>query len=456
MSIASKVSETLFKDIDTLSLVYFRICFSGIMLWEVERYFLSGWIKKYWITPEFNFTYFGFSWIQPWPGNGMYYHFALLGGLCILMMIGLWYRVSAILFFFGVTYVFLLDQANYLNHFYLICLLSFLMIFIPAHHAFSLDSRRNPKLLHNTVPAWTLWLLRAQLGIVYFYGGVAKLSEDWLLGEPMRARLLSYESHPYVGSLFTQEWMVYFISYGGLLFDLFIVPLLLWHKTRWWAFAAMLFFHLTNAWMYHIGIFPWLGIATSLLFFPPHWPRQVLAFLKKQTWHPIRSMRKPPKIQGQKALIAWGIGIYMLFQILIPLRHFLYPGNVSWTEEGHLFAWHMKLRNKYGEITFHASDPKTKQSWAIDPKDYLSERQARKMATRPEMILQFSHYIAQKEEARLKRPVEIRAHAFIGLNARRPQLLIDPSVDLTQQTSSLLPASWILPLEVPFQSSRPL
>lgn len=451
MSFTSKISTSLFKEVDIASLVYFRICFAGIMLWEVERYFVSGWIKKYWIDPEFNFGYFGFEWVQPWAGNGMYYHFAGLGVLCVLMMIGLWYRLSAILFFFGFTYVFLLDQANYLNHFYLICLFSFLMIFIPSHRAFSLDAQRNPTLFRDTLPVWNLWLLRGQMGVVYFYGGIAKLNEDWLRGEPMRSWLVDYQSNPYVGKLFAQEWMVYFLSYGGIFFDLFIVPFLLWRKTRMLALAAALFFHLSNAWMYNIGIFPWFGIASTLLFFPPEWPRQVIAKFKKLEWVPVAipSQSKSNGLSGKRLFIVWAIGIYTAFQVLIPLRHFLYPGNVSWTEEGHLFAWHMKLRDKYGNISFMGTDPETQESWTINPREYLSSRQYRKMKVRPEMILQFSHYVAQKEEERRNRPVQVRVHVTASLNSRKSQLMLDPTVDLSKESSTLLSASWILPLKSP-------
>ena len=43
----------------------------------------------------------------------------------------------------------------------------------------------------------------------------------------------------------------------------------------------------------------------------------------------------------------------------MPLRHFLYPGDPSWTEEGHNLAWHMRLRSKSGTIALFASDPRS-------------------------------------------------------------------------------------------------
>jgi len=152
---------------------------------------------------------------------------------------------------------------------YLVSILSFLLILIPCHRSFSLDALINPKSRSQFVPAWSLWLLRAQIGIPYFYGGLAKLNPDWLRGEPMRTWLAELTSIPLVGQFLTEEWVVYLFSYGGLGFDLLIIPLLLFRKTRVIAFVASVMFHLTNAYIFNIGIFPWLMIPATLIFFPP-------------------------------------------------------------------------------------------------------------------------------------------------------------------------------------------
>ena len=200
MTILGSLRKRFFEPVDIASLVYFRVAFGVIMLWEVWRYFDHGWIARYWIRPTLHFTYYGFDWVHPWPASGMYLHWVALGALAILITLGLWYRISATLFFLGFTYTFLLEQARYLNHFYLICLISFLMIFIPAHRAASLDARWRPSLRSQTAPAWALWLLRGQIGIVYFYGGVAKLNADWGRAEPFRTWLARRTDFPVIGS----------------------------------------------------------------------------------------------------------------------------------------------------------------------------------------------------------------------------------------------------------------
>ena len=188
---------------------------------------------------------------------------------------GLFYRLAAALFFLGITYVFLLDTAMFQNHLYLISLLSFLMIFVPAHRAFSLDAWRRPALGSDTVPAWALWLLRFQIAVPYFYGGLAKLNYDWLVrAQPMTVWMAEGTEGSW-GRPLHAAWGPYVLSWGGVLFDLLIVPALLWRRTRIPALLLAVTFHLTNSQLFTIGVFPWLMIAATLLFLEPTWPRRV-------------------------------------------------------------------------------------------------------------------------------------------------------------------------------------
>src|SRR5215207_2972290 len=260
-----RMCAALFNPVDISFLVFFRILFGGIMLWETYRYFTYGWITRYYIEPAVNFTYYGFSWVKPWPGRGMYIHFFVLGLAAACVMVGFLYRIAAPIFFIAFTYFFLLDQTRYLNHFYLVCLISFLMCFLPAARAFSVDALLRRKIRSDVVPAWTLWLLRAQVGIPYFYGGIAKLNSDWIQGgEPMRSWLRPLTRMAGGSPIFTADWVVYSFVIGGLLLDLLVVPLLLWRGTRLFAFAASVVFNLINAVIFDIGIFPWLMLGAQI------------------------------------------------------------------------------------------------------------------------------------------------------------------------------------------------
>ena len=454
-----RVCAALFEPVDISFLVFFRILFGGILLWEVYRYFTHGWITRYFVEPAVTFTYYGFGWVKPWPGRGMYIHFFVLGLAAACVMAGFLYRIAAPVLFLAFTYFFLLDQTRYLNHFYLVCLVSFLMCFLPAERAFSIDALLRRKIRSDVVPAWTLWLLRAQVGIPYVYGGLAKLNSDWIHGgEPMRIWLSPLTRAPGFGHLFASDWVVYSFVIGGLLIDLLVVPLLLWRRTRLFAFAGAVVFNLINAVIFEIGIFPWLMLGALLIYFPPDLLRRFArAFMSPgegfldapQAAIRPRSSRT---LSGSQKLIVGLLAAYLAVQLILPLRHYVYPGNVSWTEEGHNFAWHMKLRTKSGEAVFTVTHPRTGQTWTIKPEDQLESHQVTKMATKPDLILLFGHHLAEQKRREGYDDVEVRARAMVSLNGRQPQLLIDPNVDLTKERVSLLPARWIVPLTTPLGS----
>jgi hypothetical protein len=462
-SVLRRLCVALFEPVDISFLVFFRVLFGGIMLWEVYRYFSNGWIRRYYIEPAVTFTYYGFSWVKPWPGWGMYVHFFVLGLAAACVMVGFLYRIAAPVFFLTFTYAFLLDQTRYLNHLYLICLIGFLLCFVPAERAFSVDALLRPNIRSAVAPAWTLWLLRIQVGIPYFFGGIAKLNSDWIHGgEPMRTWLRPLTKVSGGSSIFTADWLVYGFVIGGLMLDLLVVPLLLWRRTRPFALVGAILFNLTNATIFDIGIFPWLMLGALLIYFPPDLMRRFArAFMssgeesedEKPSPAPASTTveRSRSLSTSQKRVVAL-LAAYLAVQLILPLRHYLYPGNVSWTEEGHNFSWHMKLRTKVGEAVFTVTHPQSGQTWIIKPEDYLESHQLTKVITKPDLILLFGHYLAEEKRREGYENVEVRARVMASLNGREPQLLIDPTVDLAKEEVSLLPARWIVPLTKPLRS----
>jgi vitamin K-dependent gamma-carboxylase len=450
---AGRLLERLFAPIDSASLVVFRVAFGAILFWEVTRYFSKGWIPKYWIQPAFHFTYPGFYWVQPWPGMGMYVHMAALGVLAAMIAAGAFYRLTTILFFLGFTYTFLLEHTLYLNHLYFVSLVSFLMIFVPAHRAWSVDARLGRVPATNVIPAWPLWLLRGQLGIVYFYAGIAKLNSDWFRGEPLRSWLAEKAATPGVGWIFERPETFYFLSWGGLAFDLFIVPFLLWRRARVPAFLAAVFFHLMNVWFFNIGIFPWFSIAMTTLFFSPDWPRRLWQKMRassestQPTVNRAASLRTGTGNRGSflhERRITGLLVVYFAFQLLIPLRHWLYPGDVTWTEEGHAFSWRMKLRSKSGDAVFVVTNPATRESWQESPDAYLEPWQIPQMIKRPELIRQFAHHLRARKEKEIGAPVEVRVHTAVRLNDHPPAPIVDPDVDLSREPYRIGSAPWII------------
>ena len=467
-NVLRRVCLALFSPVDISFLVFFRIVFGAIMLWEVYRYFTHGWITRYFVEPALTFTYYGFSWVKPWPGRGMYIHFLVLGVAAACVTVGFLYRFAAPVFFLGFTYFFLLDQTRYLNHIYLVCLISLLMCFLPAERAFSVDALLHRRIRSDVVPAWTLWLLRSQIGIPYLYGGIAKLNSDWIHGEPMRTWLHPFTSTLGLENSFKGDLFVYFFVIGGLLLDLLVVPLLLWRRTRLFALVGAIAFNLINAVIFEIGIFPWLMLGALFIFFPPDLMRRfVRAFtspgedladgeqsVSRRVGIASGESGQPASLLPSQKLVAGLLAAYLVIQLLFPLRHYLYPGDVSWTEEGHNFAWHMKLRTKAGDAVFTVTDPASGQTWTIKPEDYVKPHQLR-MITKPELLLQFARYLEEEKRREGYGDVEVRARVLVSLNGRAPQLLVDPNLDLTREQASLLPANWIVPLTTPLERQQP-
>jgi hypothetical protein len=444
----AKLRASAFAPVDISSLVCFRMAFGLLMVGHIWSYFSRHWIAEFWIEPRFLFKYYGFSWVHPWPGDGLYIHWAAMGLFALFIAAGFLYRASAALFFVSYTYFFLLDQTRYQNHTYLICLFSFLLIFLPANRSLSVDAWLKPQSHSATTPAWTLWLLRAQMGIVYFYGGIAKISPDWLHGEPMGMLMGHRIDFPIIGRFFREEWAVNTMSYGALLLDLFIVPLLLWRRTRVAAFCAAIVFHLMNARLFSIGVFPWLAIVGTTLFLSPSWPRRVLSIFRAGTTLVSAADAKLPSQRKQLVVLSLAT-TYLAFQILFPLCPFLSPAGSEWTYMQHRFSWRMMLRYQSMHGYFYVTDPNIGTTYRINPLQFLTPSQGARIYWQPDMVVQFAHYLATVMPRAGPRPLKVEARIFVSINGRRPELFVDPNVDLAAEPRALLRPRWLLQTHEP-------
>ena len=431
-SLDSQKPKAWNTSVDNSFLVLLRISWGACLIWQIWWYFSSDLIRTYYIDPPFHFTWLYFDWVKPWPDEWMYLHFFVLLTAAICILLGFYYRWASIVFFVGYTHVFLIDKCWYLNHYYLISLLSFVMIFLPAARRFSLDSWRRPEIRTNIAPAWTLWMLRAQIGIPYFFGGVAKLNADWLRGEPMRTWLAASTDFPVIGGWFTEEWCVYLIAYSGILIDLMAVPCLLWKRTRPWALTVLLLFHLMNSQLFQIGVFPWMMIALTLICFvdPTRW-RRLLPTIAS----PAPSLRIP----------RWAAVVLIVFlvgQVVVPCRHWLYPGNVAFTREGHFFSWRMKLNRRSVKSQFTTAVPGSDQRLPISLIPYVMGYQEKKIRD-PDMILHLAHHISDRISVGNERQ-PVFADVTVRLNGRPPaDLTSDPAINLANVPRAIGHAAWI-------------
>lgn len=442
---------------DLASLAVFRALFGLLLAGAMVRFLAKDWVRELYTGPKFHFTYPGFEWIRPWPEALMHAHFVLLALLALGVAAGCFYRVCTVLFFLGFTYVELIDQSVYLNHYYLISLISGIMVFLPANRAWSIDAWRKPAIRMDAVPAWGLNLLRFQIGVVYVFAGLAKLNADWLLrAEPLRIWLTARSDLPGIGPMLDEAWVAYAASWFGAVFDLSAVALLLCRRTRRAGYALLVIFHVATWILFKIGIFPWVMIVAATVFFPPEWPRTWLsrftAFLSKQRHAEAWARRVhsavtiPPELRvlpcRKTCLLLLPLGLYSVIQLGLPIRPYFTAQPSGWTGDGFNCAWRVMLVEKTGYAEFHAFDPATGERWTLPVKKYLTPRQEVMMAQDPYLIRAMARKFAEDLRKAGFPRIQIKVDAFATLNGRPSRRLVDPEADLAGVQSG----EWILPL----------
>lgn len=420
----------LSRPVDAASLHAFRRLFALLMLASVIRFAARGWIAQIYIDPELHFPFWGLSFLRPWPGPGMYIHFAALALAALALLLARDPRRPALVFLALFTWIELLEQTAYLNHYYLVTLLALLLAFVPPAD-------------RSVAPRWTLLALRLQVALVYVFAGLAKLRPDWLLhGQPLRTWLTAHGDFPLLGPLFLRPDIALAMSWAGAAFDLTAPFLLLHPRTRTLALIAVVAFHTLTGLLFPIGMFPWIMVCGALLLLPPDWPRRLARRLGRRA--PVTAVTVPPTLLSRVGLTL--LALHFALQLLLPLRRHLYATDVGWTEEGFRYAWHVMLVEKTGMVTYSVHDPATGRTILVHPEDRLTIQQAKQMAIAPDLILQHAHRIAAEFAARGQPDVEVRADAWVAYNGRPSARLIDPTVDLARVRDDLSPRTWLLPV----------
>lgn len=446
------LAKHVFQQVDASGLAAFRVLIGLTFALSAGRALANGWVDRFFVAPETMLSFWGFEWIKPAAPWAMHAIFVAIVVLGLLVAAGAFYRVAAATMFVAFTYVELLDVSNYLNHYYLLSLLSLLMVFLPLHRFGSVDAwlsaRRSGKPGSVTVSAWVVYLLMFQVGTVYVYAGLAKFNSDWLLhAQPLNIWLSARTDTPLIGSLLDEVWVAYAFSWAGFLHDILIVPALLWARTRVWAFAALVAFHTFTGLLFNIGLFPVIMVCAATIFLQPNWPRAVWRRLRRQGVAAETTMGPETNSNGAK-LHPWvvaGVAVWCAVQVLVPLRAHLYGGNVAWHEQGMRWSWRVMVREKNGVVSYRVRVPGRATDRRVEPSQYLTDHQEREMSGQPDLIVQLAHRIAKDFAAKGHNGVEVRVDAWVSLNGRRARRLIDPDVDLTTVILGLATAPWILP-----------
>jgi vitamin K-dependent gamma-carboxylase len=331
----------LSRPVDAASLHAFRRLFGLLMFVSVIRFAARGWIADIYIDPPIHFPFWGLEWLRPWPGVGMYIHFAALALAALALALARSPRLPALVFFALFTHVELLEQTAYLNHYYLVSLLALLLAFAPAFD-------------RPLAPRWILWSLRLQVGLVYVFAGLAKLRGDWLIdAQPLRTWLAGHADFPLLG------------------------PLLRPPRGR------------PRDELGRRRLRPVRPVPAAPPAHPPvRVPRRASASTRspaccsrsacsRGSWRaapsccsrrpgrassrassaPHLSLRTAPHPASAPLASASPRSPSTSRPAAVPLRHHLYPGDVGWTEEGFRYAWHVMLVEKTGMVTYRVRDP---------------------------------------------------------------------------------------------------
>jgi len=444
--------ETLGRRVDASALAFFRILWGALMAWEGFRKLAK--VEGIYSPEYFHFHYSLFPFVEPLPEVWMMAVEAwVLIGAALCMGLGVGFRTAALVFTVLYAHFFLIDKVYYNNHFYLTILMNGLLAFTAADRMWSVRAwreRRRGAARDETVPLWNLALLRGQVIVLYFFGGIAKLNSDWIHGEPVRFWFRNIEPPVWpLSEWVLQGWFVNLVCYGGIALDLSAGFLLLHRVGFWLVVPALIGFHATNSQLFQIGIFPYLGVGMIALFFAPHWPRKVWNAVAERVGRETLPRPDAPRPGLASPGATAAVVGYLAFQALWPLRIVFYEGNPGWHEVGHSFSWRMMLRHKDGYLKFLFDPPEAER--LLEQTEELPRTapvHVRKMVTHPHLILQYVHALDATFE-KLGRPdVDIRVIAVASLDGRPYQLLIDPTADLTEASWGWFEVpDWIVPLE---------
>jgi hypothetical protein len=443
-----QISKYLSTQTEAAPLAVFRILFGTMMFLSIVRFWFKGWIDKLYIEPQFFFSYYGFEWVKP-LGVFTYFIFAICGLAALLVAAGYKYRTAIIIFFLSFTYIELMDKTTYLNHYYFVSILSFLLIFLPANAYFSLDAYRDPKSRFQRIPRWCIDSVKMLLFIVYFYAGLAKLNSDWLFkAMPLKIWLPSNYDLPLLGNLLEQEWVLYVFSWSGMIYDLSIPFLLLYKPTRTFAFVLVVIFHLLTRILFPIGMFPYIMIVSALVFLDSGFHHRILNFISNIFSWPKKVFDNGLNFHfsatGKKISI-YVLTVFFAIQFLFPWRYFLYPGELFWTEEGYRFSWRVMLMEKAGYAQFKIVDAESGKRFYVDNSDFLTAFQEKQMATQPDFIIEYAHYLAEHFRKDGHKNIEVYVESYVALNGRTSAPYINPEINLLTLRDSFKPKKNILP-----------
>jgi len=432
-----KLAARLRRPISNAFLTVFRVFFG---IWMVIRcvWYIVSQDVRYVEHTQILFSYRGWEWVPHAPAGWFIVLMWISMFSAVGIALGIFTRFSSFVFLMTFGYFFIVDAAAWGNMDYLFSLLAFILLLVPSGARGSWDAWHKGRHL-DSVPAWTLYLLRFQIGAVYFYAGLIKCTPDWLLrASPIDIFLSTENKIAVLQPLFETPLVVHAFAYGGCFFDLFIVPLLLWPRSRRWAMALVVFFHTFNMVVLGLGnVTVFMLLATLLVFSEPDLFEAVVSRLE-------HFLKTAVGIIPGPSWMGFIAAAFVVAQALIPLRHLAYPGDARWNGDGQNFSWWMRSIHMKVDSKFYAEyDGKRVR---LNPLETIAKEQSA-MGKDPDMMAQYARFVASRLRAEGHQDVKVMVESMASLNGRPTQRFVRENVDLAALSADFVPADIVVPLD---------
>lgn len=359
-------------------------------------------------TFVFHYPYFG--WVDAYSHELIYALTAISVASALGLALGLWSRLSALVFMLAFGYLFLIDMSFYNNHYYLWCIFAFLFALNPDNGLSIIDLWRGQRERETDLRGYLPFAL--VVSIVYLYGGLVKVNPDWLQGYPMRMMAASRQWP-------APDFIGYFMSYAGIIFDVGMAFALWRYARAWWLLLPYFGFHISNYFIFNIGEFPFVMLAAIFVYLP---------FQNR----PLAQLWQSAQFAGWRR---WTYSLFFGFQILFPLRSWLVSGNVAWHRQGYFFSWRMMLNNHQATyFQFLVDIPEQNQKYWVQFDKLLTFRQFSDTYHNPYFIWLLAQKLKSDAQKKYKaQTVHVYAKSIVSLNQHPAKPLINTDIDLAAQ-----------------------
>jgi Vitamin K-dependent gamma-carboxylase len=220
------------------------------------------------------------GWLPELPPGAWFAMLWIGAAAAVLMAIGLCTRLATATTFAVVAGNLILSQTHFRHNRVFLAILLGGLALLPAGRVLSVDAwwrRRNGRALADTARLWPVWLLRAQVSLVYIASGTSKLLDpDWIGGLVLWDRVVRYQ-HVLVPTpvpdwgidLLTSRWLYFIVGPAAVATELFIGIGLWSMRTRLAAIWVALLFHMSIEISASVEVFSYAAIAALAIWVTP-------------------------------------------------------------------------------------------------------------------------------------------------------------------------------------------